>query len=72
MNGTALPTSSATPIPFRDIAMTGPMNPKDIAATSMVPSFLSGGGDVVSLRGLSIGYLSMLPSEVRGLYLKWE
>ena len=52
--------------------MTGPMNPKDIAATSMVPSFLSGGGDVVSLRGLSIGYLSMLPSEVRGLYLKWE
>lgn len=52
--------------------MTGPMNPKDIAATSMVPSFLAGGGDVVSLIGLSIGYLSMLPSEVRCWYLDWK
>lgn len=38
VSGTALPTSPAMPMPLRDIAMTGPMKPTEIAVTSHVLS----------------------------------
>lgn len=36
VNGTALPTSPATPMPLSDMAMTGPMKPIEMAVTSQV------------------------------------
>ena len=34
VKGTAFPTSPATPIPLSAMAITGPMNPTEIAVTS--------------------------------------